>query len=349
MISPMTPTGQFRNIASPVRRRVLCSTLALGVLVSVSAYVPALAQESYPSRPIKIIVPTPPGNAADVLGRLLGEQVSKKFNVPVIIENRPGAAGNIAANLVVNSKPDGYTLLMTSTALAISPAVLKSLPFDLHTDLTPIALITRAPGVFIARKDFPAENLSQFIAEIRRNGPKYSYASAAGSGSFSHLSMESFLAAIKSPPILHVPYKGSPAAITDIIGGQVSFMFDAVLSARPHIESGRLKAFAVASQAPTKLLPNVPAVMQSNIPGLEKFVSDGWVGLLAPKGTPAQVVTFLNREFLAALHSPALQERLLTASAEPEPINSPAEFGTFLREDAARWQRAAEAAKIVKE
>ncbi|NYE22187.1 Bug family tripartite tricarboxylate transporter substrate binding protein [Pigmentiphaga litoralis] len=320
--------------------------LAIAALMTVSPFM-ASAQPAYPSKPIRIVAPFPPGNSSDVAARFLSEQLSEKLGQSVVVEKKVGAAGQLGASYVAKSDPDGYTLLMTSTSAAISPAIYKSLPFDIVEDFTPIVQVAVSPMVLLTRADFPQGKLEDFVAEIRKNPKSYSYATA-GTGTIQHLTMAAFLSRL-GVDVLGVPYKGSPQALTDLIGGQVQFMFDAVLSAKPHFESGRLKPIAVASAAPTPQLPGIPAAAQSAVPELKDFVIEGWVGLLGPKGMPADIARRLNQEIVTIITSPAMQDRLAKANIAVAPANSPQQFGTFLRTDVKRWQDIASAARIPKE
>ncbi len=321
--------------------------LVLGIGAGFSTVPTIAADTSYPTKPIRIIAPFPPGNSSDVAARLLSEQLTNKLGQPVVVENKVGASGQVGATFVAKAEPDGYTLLMTSTSSTISPAIYKKLPFDIIQDFTPIIRVAVAPMVLLARKDFPQSTLKDFVAEIRRSPKSYTYATA-GSGTIQHLTMAAFLSRL-NVDILGVPYKGSPQALTDLIGGQVQFMFDAVLSGRPHIESGRLKPLAVASQTSVQQLPGVPAAAELSIPELKDFVIEGWVGLMGPKGMPAEIASRLNRELDQILTSAEMQERLSKANIAIAASNTPEEFGEFLRTDVQRWGHIAANAKIPKE
>lgn len=328
----------------PLCRRSLCTALALSPLAAARA---SEGPAGFPGRAVKFIVPFPPGNSSDVAARLIGEQLGKKYNVPFIVENRVGAAGQLGASAVARAEPDGHTLLMTSTSFTISPALYKSLPYSLAADFAPVVCVSTAPMVLVVRPDFPAATTDEFVREIRRQPARYNYAHN-GAGTIQHLTAEAFLAAI-GQPINAVPYKGSAQALTDLIGGQVQFMFDAVLSARTLIEAGKLKALGVTSPGRTELLRSVPPMAESTTPGAAGFTIEGWAGLLAPRATPPAVVDWLNKEISAVLYSDEMRERLRTASILPPGNHSAAQFGSFLQADLQKWQKAATAARLEKE
>jgi tripartite-type tricarboxylate transporter receptor subunit TctC len=306
----------------------------------------ASANEGYPKKPIRMIAPFPPGNSSDVAARLLGEYISSKLGQPVIVDNKVGAAGQIGTTFVAKSEPDGYTLLMTSTSSTISPAIYKSLPFDILNDFAPVVRVAVAPMVLLVKADAPYAKLADFVAEIRRNPKSFAYATS-GAGTIQHLTMAAFLARVNAD-VQGIPYKGSPQALTDLIGGQVQFMFDAVLSGRPHIDSGKLKPLAVASLKPVAQLPSAPAAAAA-MPELKDFEIEGWVGLLGPKAMPASIVSRLNQVVIEAMTFPAMRDRLTKANIALAPANTPEQFGRFLRDDVKRWEDVVSIAKIPKE
>ncbi|MDX3906579.1 MAG: tripartite tricarboxylate transporter substrate binding protein [Pigmentiphaga sp.] len=329
---------------SPLRYRLFAAAVFAATLLPA---VPAGAQDTYPAKPIRIIAPFPPGNSSDVAARFLGEQLAARLKQPVVVDNRVGAAGQVGTAYAAKAEPDGYTLLMTSTSATISPAIYKSMPYDILEDFTPIVRVAIAPMVLLVKADAPYASLEDFVTQLRRNPERYTYATA-GSGTIQHLAIAAFLSRLGTD-VVGVPYKGSPQALTDLIGGQVQFMFDAVLSGRPHVESGRLKPLAVASLAPIPQMPGVPAAAQSSIPELKDFEIEGWVGLLGPKGMPPDITERLNREIVAVLTSPAMQDKLAKANIAVAPANSPQDFARFLRTDAKRWKDIVTAARIPQE
>ncbi|QHE87857.1 Bug family tripartite tricarboxylate transporter substrate binding protein [Hydrogenophaga sp. BPS33] len=305
------------------------------------------AEPGYPSKPILIVAPFPPGNSSDVAARILGEYLSGKLGKPVIVENKTGASGQIGTGFVARSQPDGHTLLMTSTSSTISPAIYRSIPYNILTDFTPILRVAVAPMVLLVPKNAPYDRLEDFVGAVRQQPGQFAYATA-GSGTIQHLTSAAFLARLNLN-VQNVPYRGSPQALTDLIGGQVQFMFDAVLSARPHIESGKLKPLAVASLQPVAMLPNARTAASSTLTDLRDFEIEGWVGLMGPKGIPASISQRLNAVLQEGMRDPALRERLGNAGITLAPPNTPAQFAAFLRTDERRWGDIATAAQIPKE
>lgn len=323
------------------------SVVVLGALMGILFSAHAQAQ-GYPSRPIKIIVPFPSGNASDVAARILGDELSKRLNQPVVVENRVGATGTIGASFVAKSTPDGYTLLMTSTSFAISTGLIAKLPYNPLTDFEPVVQVGSTGGmVLIVNPGLPANNLAQLVDLIKKNPGKYSYAHV-GRGTIQHLAMEVFLSMV-SAEVVAVPYKGSVQALTDIIGGQLPMMFDSPGSAASFIDSGKVKALTSASEKRSARLPSVPAVTESGVAALENFRVGGWVGMLAPAQTPKAIVNRLNEELLKIMQSSEVKQKLFALSVEGVGDHTPDKFGEFLRADMARWQAAALAAKIPKE
>lgn len=304
--------------------------------------------QDYPNRPIKIVVPFPPGNASDAAARILGEELSKKLNQPVLIENRVGVTGTIGASFVAKSAPDGYTLLMTSTSFAISTGLIAKLPYDPLTDFEPVFHVGTTGGmVLIVNNDFPANNLAQFVDLVKKNPGKYSYAHI-GRGTIQHLAMEVFLSQINAE-VVAIPYKGSVQAMTDIIGGQLPMMFDSPASAAAFIDSGKVKALTSASEKRSARFPAIPAVTESGVASLDKFRVGGWVGMLAPAKTPKAFVNRLNDELSKIMQITEVKQKLFTLGIEGIGNHSPERFSEFLRADMERWQTAAIAAKIAKE
>ena len=330
-------------MTSARRLALAACSLALAALCAGTA----LAQ-NYPNRPVKIIVPYPPGNASDVAARTLGDELAKRIGQPVVVENRPGATGTLGAVAVAKSPADGYTLLMTSTSFAISTALVANLPYNPLTDFEPVVHVGGSGGmILIVNNGFPAKDLREFVDVIKRNPGKYSYAHV-GRGTIQHLTMEVFLSMVGAD-VVAVPYKGSVQAITDIIGGQIPMMFDSPSSSGSFIEGGKVRALPSPSEKRSTRLPMVPAVTESGVAGLENFRVGGWVGLLAPAKTPKAIVNRLNADLVAIMKVPEVKQRLYSQGLETVPEHGPETFGEFLKADMARWQAAATAAKIPKE
>lgn len=287
---------------------------------------PAFAQSgTYPNKAIRIVVPFPAGGTSDVLARLIGVKMSEKFGQPVIVENRPGSAGNLGADLVAKSPADGYTfVLMDVGNLTISPALYK-LPFDVLRDFAPVAMVGYSPHLLVVSTQVPADNLADFVKYAKANPGKLNYAAAAGMGSATHLAGVQF-ARRHGIDWSYVPYKGGAQAMTDLVGGHMDVTFNGMVATYPHVKSGKLKLLAVSSAKRWSELPNVPAVAET-LPG---FLTGSWQGLLAPAGTPPAVVRAVHDEVLRVTALPEIREKLQTLGFEPSQM-SPTEFGAWLK------------------
>jgi tripartite-type tricarboxylate transporter receptor subunit TctC len=301
---------------------LLCSVIAL----------PALAQSDYPNKPIKWIVPYPPGGTTDLLARLMGQWLSQRLGQQVIIENRAGGGNNIGTEMSVKATPDGYTIHLVNPANAINATLYPKLPFNFLEDLVPIGGLIRVPNVMTVTKNFPAKNVAEFIDYGKKNPGKINMASS-GSGTSVHLSGELFkyMAGID---MKHVPYKGAGPAITDLIGGQVDVLFDNMPSIIGHIRAGSLRALAVTSAQRSPALPDVPTVAET-VPGYE---ASAWFGAAAPKGTPPAVIARLNREFNAALADPAMKAKFADLGGVPIG-GTPEQFWAIHKMETEKWAR----------
>jgi len=296
--------------------------VAAGLL---AAPLTAAAQNGYPSRPIRWIVPFPPGGAMDNIARTLGETMGQMLGQPVVIENRPGAGGNIGATAVARAKPDGYTIMIVANGMAVNPALYPDMAYDPVKDFAPISLLAVVPNVLVANPQrIPAKTVAEVIALAKANPGKYTFASA-GVGTSIHLAGELFVK-MANVQMLHVPYKGSGPAIADLLGGQVDYMFDSVTSAKPHIEAGKLTAIAVTTKKRSAALPNLPTVAEAGLPGYELTP---WFAAFAPAGTPQAVIDKLNQAMRQALQAPKVQATLASIGAEPIG-GSPAELRDYL-------------------
>lgn len=290
----------------------------------------ALAQ-SYPKKPITIVVPYPPGGPTDIVARVVGQKLGERLGQQVIVDNRPGAGGNIGAALVARAAPDGYTLLLGTTAHAINPSVFPALNYDILKDFSPVVLLTSLPLVVVTNAAVPAKNVQELVALAKSKDGQLTYASS-GNGQSTHLAAELFKT-MTGVSMTHVPYKGSAPALTDVAGGQVSVMFDTLLSAMPQIKSGRLKALAVTSAKRSASAPELPTVAESGVPGYEAVA---WSGLLAPAHTPPEIVAKLNTEINGILSQPDVQKRFLNDGAEPLG-GSPEKFSTHISSEVRKW------------
>ncbi len=307
-------------------------TLATVVLGLAAALTTPAAQAAYPERPIRWIVPFPAAGAMDNIARTLGEEMSQTLGQSIVVENRPGAGGNIGAELVARSPADGYTMLIVANGMAVNPALYRKLSYDPIKDFAPISLLAVVPNVLVANKaKTSAKTVPEVIASAKSQPGKYTYASA-GNGTSIHLAGELFTS-MAGVELLHVPYKGSGPAVTDLLGGQVDYMFDSITSAKPHIDAGKLTAIAVTTSKRSATLPNVPTVAEAGLPGYEL---SPWFAAFVPAGTPPAVVESLNRAMVEALRKPAVQKRLAAIGAEP--IGStPAELKQHLAKETDKW------------
>jgi tripartite-type tricarboxylate transporter receptor subunit TctC len=306
----------------------------LALLTAVAAAAPSAAQ-TFPSKPIRFVVPYAAGGATDLIARTIGEKLSASLGQPVVVDNRPGAATILGAQLVAKSEADGHTILMaTSTTLAINASLYSKLTYDPVRDFAPVTLVIEHPFVLLVNPTVPAQSVQDLIALAKSKSGQLAYASG-GSGSFPHLAMALFQS-MTGIDVIHVPYKGSAPALTDLMGGQVAMMFDN--TALNYVKGGRLRALAVTTKRRLQVLPNVPAMAEAGVPGYEL---SAWQGVVAPAGTPGPVVEKLNGEIVRALKLPDVQARL-TADGGHIITSSPEEFASYIRSEIVRF------AKIVK-
>jgi tripartite-type tricarboxylate transporter receptor subunit TctC len=300
--------------------------------------VPAHAQE-FPSRPVKIVAPFAAGGSADVIPRIVGERLSAMWGQPVIVENRPGAGGNIAAEYVYRAEPDGYTLLSSPpSTLIINQYLYANLAYD-QSHWVPVSVMVAVPNVLLVNPKVAAKSVQELIAYARANPDKLNYASQ-GSGTTSHLTGEMFKT-VAGVHIAHIPYKGSAPALTDLLAGQVEMMFDNLGVSLQHVKSGRLRALAVGSERRVASLPDVPA-MSEVLPGFESVT---WFGVVAPPKAPMPIAEKISAAIAEALRSPDARKRLADLSAEPIG-NTPAQMAAFMRKDAERWREVIRSAGV---
>ena len=283
-----------------------------------------VAAQTFPSRPVHIVVPFPPGGGADALARIMQPHLVKLWGQPVIIDNKPGASGHIGAEYVAGSPPDGYVLMMSSTASLTEKNV---------SQFAPVSLVSASPYVVVANPKVPAANIRELVDYARKNPGKLTFGSS-GTGAASHLSAELFksLAAID---MLHVPYKGTGQAVTDLIAGQIDLLFGPAQAVMSYVQAGRLKAYAVTSAKRSPTLPDLPTVAEAGVPGYEAI---GWFGLLAPAATPKAVVNRLSADANAALREPDVVQKMLVLGAEPAG-NTPEKFAAFIGDDQGKWSK----------
>ena len=318
--------GRHRSAFGAVRAAWLTAGLGLTLVVGAAA-------QDYPSRPIRWVVGFPAGGSSDTIARILSSRMQESLGQTVLVENKPGAGSNIATESVVNSPPDGYTLISITSANAINTTVNKrSLSFDLLKQITPVAGSALGPSVMVVNPAVPVNSVAEFIAYAKANPGKINMASA-GAATTSHLAGELFKA-MAGVDLVHVPYRGSAPALNDLVGGQVQVMFDAMVSTLPLIQSGKIRALAVTTAAKSETLPNLPTIA-ATVPGYEAVI---WYGVGAPKGTPNDVVLKLNREFNAALNTPAIRARLADLGSTPI-VGNPEDFWAFTKAEIEKWER----------
>ena len=318
------------------RRKFLHLAAGAAALTAVSRF--AWAQ-TYPSRPVRLVVGAPPGGGFDIVARLMGQWLSERLGQSFVIENRPGASSNIATEAVVRALPDGYTLLLVTAANAINTSLYEKLSFNLSRDIAPVASITRVPDPMVANLSVPSRTVPEFIAYAKANPGKLTMASG-GVGTPSHLEGERFKTMTGVDTLL-VPYRGVAPALTDLLGGQVQVTFTSMPSVIEYLRAGRLRALAVTTATRSDALPDIPT-MDSFLPGYEGGI---WYGLGAPKATPAEIVNKLNKEVNAALDDPKMKARLADLGGTPLP-GSPVQFGKLIAEETEKWGKVIRAANI---
>ena len=314
-----------------------CISLAFS-LMSASALA-----DSYPSKPIKAIVPFAPGSATDQIGRAFAAKMAESLGQPVVIENRPGANGMIGADVVAKSPADGYTLLFSHVGpITISPAVQNDMPFDSVRDFAPITQIVSAPTVLVVRPDLPIHNLKEFVEYARANPGKLSYGSV-GTGSTTHLAGE-ILATMANVNMLHVPYKGAAPVMTDLLGGQINCTFLNIAALMPYIKAGQVRAIGVSTVKRSPLLPELPAIAET-YPGFEV---NSWYGMMAPAKTPASIVNLLQKEVAKILQMPEIIQAMQASGLATEGT-TPEQYAEQIKRDLSRWQTAVKQAGIPKQ
>jgi tripartite-type tricarboxylate transporter receptor subunit TctC len=324
--SKCRPPGARLRFGATIRSIALCAGL-VGPLLAWSA-----AHAAYPDRIIRIIVPFPPGGGSDIVSRRLGEAMAADFGHAVIIENKPGASTIIGSNAVATSAPDGYTLLMATFAHAVNPSLNAKLPYDTSTAFTPIALVARSFNIAVVNPRMPINTIGELIAYAKAKPGTVNFGSY-GIGTSAHLAGELFKS-LTGVEIVHVPYKGAAAAITDLLGGQIEVMFTTVASVSAYVNSGQLRALAVTSAERSPAFPDLPTIAESGVPG---YVAESWYGLYAPAGTPGDVVARLNTAVARAVRSPGFK-MLEQIEGLTVAVGAPADLDRYVAGEAARWR-----------
>ena len=317
----MITLTSFANVA----RALLCA------LAAVAAASPAAAQDAYPSKPVRIIVPFAAGGPADVYARFLAQRLQETMGQPFVVDDRPGAGSIIGTDAVAKSAPDGYTLLLMSNAHTVNESLIANKPFQLMRDFVPIAPINSSDLVLVARSGLPVSTLQELIAAAKAKPGAMTYASS-GPGTPYHMAGELFKA-MAGVSILHIPYKGSSGARTDVLGGQVDMMFDAVTTMTEHVRQGKVKALGTTGKTRSEVMPEVPTIAEAGVPGYEATI---WLGLMAPKNTPPQIVARLNAEIAKIAGNADVAKAWRVQGAVPMTM-SVAEFTKYLNDDIVKW------------
>jgi tripartite-type tricarboxylate transporter receptor subunit TctC len=313
--------------------RTLLGLLAIGLSLSVSA-------QTWPTKPLRLVVPFPAGGATDILSRALSQELAKKLGQSIVVDNKPGAGGTIGALAGAQATPDGYTLLLTTSSThSIGPAINPRIPYNAETDFTPIVYVASSPQVILVPLSSPAKNLREFIEHARKNPGRLNYASS-GNGTISNLSTENFKAQ-SGTFLVHIPYRGTGLSIADLISGKVDVLFDSIVSGMPHVRDGKLRALAVTSPKRSALAPELPAVSEV-LPGFESVT---WFGVFGPRGLPPEIVARVNQAVNAALAEPELKERFARLGAETTG-GTPQAFAAVVRSESAKWKKVITERKI---
>jgi tripartite-type tricarboxylate transporter receptor subunit TctC len=320
---------------NPVEEKTMALRALALVLVVTLLPAGAFAQARWPAKQIRYVVPFPPAGATDILARIVADKISQSLGVSVIVENHPGAAGNVGTEMVVKSAPDGYTVMQATVANAISETLYSDLRFSFARDIAPVAMIATVPNVMVVNPSVPARTVQEFIELARSKPGQLNYASS-GSGTSIHMSAELFKL-MAGVDMLHVPYKGSGPALADLLGGRVAVMFDNLPASMAHIKSGKLRALAVTTPARTPSL-DVPTISES-VPGYEAM---GWFGMVAPRALPREIVARLNAEVNAAVALPDVRSKLIDQGADPS-TRTPEQFGAFIQSEIGKWSKVVKA------
>jgi tripartite-type tricarboxylate transporter receptor subunit TctC len=303
---------------------------ALLATLSVAFALHAYGQDAWPTRPVRMILPFPPGGGTDILGRLIAERLSAGIGQPVVTENRGGAGGNVGAEAAARSAPDGYTIVLVAPSLAISPTLYSKINYDPVKDFAPISLVATVPNVMVTQPSLPGQ-LQEFIAFVKAKPGALNFGSG-GAGTSNHLAGELFNI-VTGARLVHVPYKGVNLAMQDVLAGNVHLVFIGIPAAAPHIKAAKLRALAVVAPQRSSALPDVPTVAEA---GLKDFEVTTWYGILAPAGTPQPVVRRLNAELVKIMHAPEMKEKLTATGTEPL-TSTPEEFAAYIKREISKW------------
>jgi tripartite-type tricarboxylate transporter receptor subunit TctC len=318
------------------RRAAICFAAAFLCIAA-----PGVIAAGYPDRPLRLIVPSPPGGGTDASTRMVTPKLSEILGQQIIVDNRGGASGNLGAEIALRAPPDGYTLLATIASHTSNPFVMKHVPYDLERDFSPISRTVTVPNILISHPSLPAKNVKELIAFAKARPGQLQFASA-GVGSMPHLMMAFFVSAA-GLKMTHVPYKGAGPALGDVIAGHVPIMAANILSTLPHVKARRVRAYGVTSATRASAASDIPTIAEAGVPGYEAVQ---WFGLLAPAGTPRAIITKLHGAVVQVLNDPDVRKRFVDGGADPTPSSSPEEFGTLLRSELKKWARVVKDAGI---
>lgn len=317
-------------------RNLACAIAAAGAALMCSA--PALAQK-FPSKPVRIVVGFGAGGGTDLAARAIGQKLTDAFGSSFIVDNRPGAAGNLAGDIVAKANPDGYTMLMANSTIAI-PSLSAKLPFDVRKDFMPLSLVALGPSVLVVHPSLQVKDVKGLVALAKAKPRQLSFGSG-GVGNVTHLAME-LLMSSASIDMVHIPYKGGAPSVVGLVSGEVQLLFTSIPTALPQINAGKMRALGVSISKRSVALPNVPTIAESGLPG---YYAASWYGLMLPAGVPRPVVDALSKEIVAAMEVPAIRDGMLKQGFEPVG-NTPAEFAKFIREEIPRWEKVVKNAGI---
>jgi len=322
-------SSRYPWLPMAVARWLAAAVMATCVLVAPSAWA-----QAFPSKPVKLVVPFPPGGSLDNVGRLLAQKLSEAWGQQVVVENKPGAGGNIGADAVAKSPPDGYTVVMGALSThAVNPSLYKTMPYDAVKDFAPLSLVAITPNVLIVKTGAPIASVKDLVAYAKANPGKTNFGSGSN-GSAGHLAGELFKLETGTD-VMHIPYKGGAPALQALLAGDTQFMFDNLANAMAQVKGGTVRAIAVTTAQRSKLVPELPTMAEAGLPG---FDISTWFGLMAPAGTPPDVVARWNAEIVKALNAPDVREKMLAQGAEPAPM-TPAEFATFIARERDKYAK----------
>ena len=308
---------------------ILCAGMLLGL------FAPAADAQGYPSRPIRLVVPYPPGGPLDIMARAIGQKLAEALGQPVVVDNKPGAGGNIGADLVAKAAPDGYTILMGAVAThAINPTLYPKIPYDPVKDFTPVAMVAVVPNVLVVNPALPVKSVKELI-DFAKARPSYLNFASGSTGSTGHLAGELFNA-LAGVQMVHIPYKGGAPAMADLLAGQVQLMFDNLANALPQVKAGKLRALAVTTAQRSAFAPDLPTLAEAGVPGFDLTT---WFGIFLPGNAPRDIVLRLNTEINKALNAPDMKDRLEKMGAEPPANNTPERFAAFIKVEFDKYAR----------